>query len=273
VREGTKTPVAGAELEVLELGAGPPLLYLHGEDGIGPSRPLIETLAEHFTVIAPSHPAWGGSTRPRHLTETRDLAFVYADLLEQLDIEPLVVGASFGGWIAAELAIIGRTSLAGLVLVAPTGIKVGGREDRDFADIWMAGFGAEIASILYADPGSAPDMTKFEDDDFVELARAQEATARYCWKPYMHDPKLAHWLHRVTAPTLIVAGDSDHFVLAEGYYERYAELVGPSGAELRTLAGVGHRVEEEDPPALAELVVDFGKRITTEAMATSTGGD
>ena len=45
------------------------------------------------------------------------------------------------------------------------------------------------------------------------------ATARrlalLVWEPYMHNPKLRHRLHRVTAPTLFLRGESDGLVSAE----------------------------------------------------------
>ena len=98
-------------------------------------------------------------------------------------------------------------------------------------------------------------MTDLADDDYLYLATAQEATARYCWKPYMHDPKLAQWLRRVHAPTMLVHGAQDHFALLPEFYERYAALIGKDGARVEQLDGIGHRVEEEAPARLADLVL------------------
>ncbi len=262
--------VHDVELALVERGEGRRLLFLHGEDGLIWSEPLIEALAKDFRVTAPDHPAWGKSTRPRHITEVRDIASVYGEFLEGFEEPFLVVGCSFGAWVAAELAIASRVPLAGLVLAAPTGIKLGEREERDFADIWMADFPA-LLEILYGDPSRAPDLTALSDEEYLYLAVAQEATARYCWRPYMHDPKLRHRLRRITAPTLLLAGEADRFALRPDYYERYAELVGPSGAELRTIPGAGHRVEEEAPDELAELIVQFSGQAA--GLAASSGGN
>jgi pimeloyl-ACP methyl ester carboxylesterase len=268
--EGTKTQLGDVQLQVCELGEGPPLLFLHGEDGLAFSGPLIERLAVDFHVYAPSHPGWGDSTRPAYLTETRDLGLVYAELVEELGAAPTVVGCSFGAWVAAELGVLTRAPLAAQVLVAPTGVKMGSREDRDFADIWMADF-AELPTIFYGDPSQAPDLTDLAEDQYLYLARAQEATARFCWKPYMHDPKLGPWLRRIAAPSLVVAGAADRFALLDGYYDHYASLIGSSGAELQILPGIGHRVEEEAAVELADLIVDFSKRSTTGPVAASSG--
>jgi pimeloyl-ACP methyl ester carboxylesterase len=260
-------------LEVHELGEGTPLLYLHGEDGLLWSRPLIEDLSGSFHVIAPHHPAWGGSTRPEHVATVGDIARVYAELLEHVDGPVLVVGASIGGWIAAELALISRRPLRGLVLAAPTGIKLGDRETRDFADIYAAGFD-DLPRILYGERELAPDLTDRDPADYVYLAQAQEATARYGWAPYMHNPKLRHWLRRIDAPALVVGGSADRFVLTPDYVDGYASLIGADGAATAHLEGAGHRVEEEEPAELARLIRDFADGIVTTHAASlaSTGG-
>ena len=90
----------------------------------------------------------------------------------------------------------------------------------------------------------------------LEIARAEEAVARYCWSPYMHDPGLRHRLRRITAPTLVVSGTNDRFVLRPDYYETYARLIG-EGATLRKIDGAGHNVEEEMPDAVVALVNEF----------------
>src|SRR5207302_1145565 len=56
-----------------------------------------------------------------------DLAFHYLDLLDALELERAhLVGASFGGWIAAEIATMASHRLASLVLIDPVGIRVDG---------------------------------------------------------------------------------------------------------------------------------------------------
>ncbi|MBN9624060.1 MAG: alpha/beta hydrolase, partial [Actinobacteria bacterium] len=247
-----RVEVVGTPLEYEESGEGQALLFLHGEDGLIFSAAVREQLAANFRVIAPHHPGWGGSGRGRHLVETADLARMYAAWLEGFEAPPIVVGCSFGAWLAAEVAALRPAGLAGLVLIAPTGLKLGGRDEREFADIWMADMEG-LRDVLYADAAAAPALAELSDDDFRYLAQAQEATARYCWQPYMHNPRLAPWLGRVVVPTLLVHGTEDRFALLPDYYERYAGLIG-EGARVESLPGVGHRVEEEAPALLAELI-------------------
>ena len=85
-----RVTVGGADLQVRRLGQGPPLVFLHGEDGLLFCGPFLARLAEHFEVIAPSHPAWAGSTRPAHVRTLDDIAYLYLDLLQR----QAVVGAS-----------------------------------------------------------------------------------------------------------------------------------------------------------------------------------
>lgn len=248
--------VAGLSLDVRRSGAGRPLLFLHGEDGLQWSGPVVEELAATFEVTAPHHPGWGMTSRPAHVKDVDDLAYLYRELLEERSEPVVMVGCSFGAWLAAEIAVQRPTNLAALVLVAPTGIKLGARDERDFADIWAADF-ADLPEILYGDQSVAPALGELSDEEYLALARAQEATARYCWKPYMHDPKLLHRLRRVEVPTLVVSGDADRFSLIPDYYARYAALVGDGGASTEVLPRVGHRVEEEAPSELAALVAAF----------------
>src|SRR6266850_7253219 len=94
-----------ANIEILRRGKGRPILFLHPHIGMHGSQRFIDVLAREGQVIAPSHPGFGHSELPRGTSTVDDLAYFYLDLIEELDLRDLVlVGASFGGWIAAEIA-------------------------------------------------------------------------------------------------------------------------------------------------------------------------
>src|SRR6266852_1405249 len=129
--------VNGIRIEMIERGAGRPLLFLHPGIGIEPDAPVLHRLAAHARVIAPTHPGFGGSQAPTSFDTVDDLAYFYLDLIHELDLEDLaLVGVSFGGWIAAEIAIKSTARISHLALGNPVGIKVGSREHRDIADIF-----------------------------------------------------------------------------------------------------------------------------------------
>jgi pimeloyl-ACP methyl ester carboxylesterase len=263
----TTERVLGTDLRWERAGTGPPLLYLHGEDGFLFARPLLDELARHFTVIAPLHPAWHGPC-PRHIRVLDDLSYLYLELLDHLDISCPVVGSSIGGWIAAEMATKTEARISSLVLVAPLGIKTGDREHRTFVDIY-ATRASDLRSALYADAAKAPDLTAFDDDQFLALATAQEAVTRFGWEPYLHNPQLPARLARIRRPTLVVNGDSDRFVLDPDYYSTFSGLIGDN-ARLVTLPGVGHRVDEEAPARLGELIADFVHNLPSEPTQAVT---
>ena len=66
-----------------------------------------------------------------------------------------MIGFSFGGWIAAEVAAGGHPKLDRLVLVDPVGIKLGGREERDIVHFFNTN-PAELNRRAWHDPASRP---------------------------------------------------------------------------------------------------------------------
>src|SRR5690242_18716475 len=125
--ERRERSVRGTPVHVLSDGAGAPLLFLHGAGAGGRWLEFQQRLAKAHAVLAPSHPGHAGSPAAEWIEHISDLAFHYLDFLdaERLDRVHLV-GASFGGWIAAELATMASHRLATLTLIDPVGIKVDG---------------------------------------------------------------------------------------------------------------------------------------------------
>jgi pimeloyl-ACP methyl ester carboxylesterase len=248
--------VQGVQLEVVERGHGRPILWLHGEDGLDAEAPVLKTLASSARVVAPSHPGYGHSAEADGIDTVDDLAYLYLDLLAQLDArDAVVVGCSLGGWIASEMAVKCTGRISRLVLLAPLGIKVGDRETRDIPDIFAL-HPDEVLALQYHDPARARlDLATLSDDRLTVLARNREATALYAWEPYFHNPKLRARLHRVEVPTLLLWGAADRFVAAEYYGAAYRDAI--SGARLETIAGAGHFPHLEQPAAVAERIRTF----------------
>src|SRR5258706_8243359 len=118
--------IAGASIEIFRQGKGRPILFLHPHIGMHGSERFIERLARDAQVIAPSHPGFGHSELPRGMSTVDDLSYFYLDLIEELGLRDLVVvGASFGAWIAAEIATKTCEHLPGLDLTGAVRTKFG----------------------------------------------------------------------------------------------------------------------------------------------------
>jgi len=117
--------VGAIETDAIETGSGRPLLFLHaGEGPDAVADDYLQRLAAHFQVIAPFHPGFGSRPRPPAFRDVGDLAYFYLELADRLGLHDAVLaGASFGGWIAAEMAIRSSACFSQLVLVDPFGVK------------------------------------------------------------------------------------------------------------------------------------------------------
>ena len=256
--------VGPLELEALRRGSGRPILLIHGVDPVSPKAPFLEALAQHGEIVAPSHPGFGASPRPDDFDTMYDLVRLYLDVLDALPGKAAVIGFSFGGWIAAELAIVGHPKLDRLVLVDPVGVKLGGREERDIAHFFNTS-PAELERRAWHDPAARPEGVyglgwqnaideRMSDADMVRLARNWDALCLYAWRPHMFNPQLKHWLRRIAVPTLMLWGGSDGIV-TPAYGERYSALI--PGARFATIDRAGHHPELEQPDVFVEHVARF----------------
>lgn len=249
--------IQGIDLQVVRQGAGAPLLLLHGGDGPQSHLPFWQRLTEQFDVIAPIHPGFASSPIPEHFDALEDLVYLYLDLLDALDVRDVVlVGFAMGGWVAAELAVRNTTRLAQLMLVDAVGIKPGDRDRRDIADIFGTP-AAAVAQWLFHDPSRAPDLATMSDAQVTMLATDRIAHAMYTWDPYMHNPKLRYWLHRITVPTLLIWGASDG-VVSVAYAEAYRAMI--PGAQLVVIPEAGHLPHVEQPELLLRHILSFTAR-------------
>jgi pimeloyl-ACP methyl ester carboxylesterase len=249
--------MGGISVEALIAGAGPPLLFLHGGDYVAQNRPLLDRLAQRFRVVAPRHPGFGTTPRPSWFRSVSDIAYLYLDLLDRLDLhEAMLVGSSFGGWLALEIAVRSTARIAHLVLIDSLGLKFGGREERDIADIYALP-ADEVLRRTFTDPARfVPDYATLDDAELQAIAHDREATALYGWKPYMHNPALAHWLHRVTVPSLVLWGAEDGIV-APSYGEKLAAAL--PDARFEHIAGAAHYPQIEHPEAVADHIARFAQ--------------
>ncbi len=251
----TTVTIAGIEIELFERGAGAPILFLHGAGGVRPDDPFLALLAQNRHVVVPSHPGFGRSALPDWLDSVDDIAHVHLELLDQLGLREVdLIGTSIGGWIAAEMATKVPERFPHVVLIAPVGVKTGPVDKLDIPEMFAIPQD-KLQRLLFHDPDRfRPDFKALSDEQLAIMARNRETLALLAWEPYMHNPKLIHRLHRVTAPTLFLRGESDGLVSAD-YLERYARLV--PNSKFVTVAQAAHVPQLEQPQATADKVLAF----------------
>ena len=236
--------VRDVTVRMMRAGSGPPLVYLHGANGLPAWLPAFDTLAEHFEVFVPEHPGFGLSDNPPWLRNIGDLAMYYLDFLESLGTDRVnLVGHSLGGWTAAELAVRNGARVASHTLLAPAGVRVKGIPSGDNF-IWGP---EEAVRNLYHDQSFADRILAMPTtDEQTDLMLANRySAAKLGWEPRWFNPSLERWLHRITVPTLVIWGQQDKLFPSE-YAKRWGERI--AGSRIVVIPDCGHvpAVEKAD---------------------------
>src|SRR6202171_6354712 len=108
--------VRNVTIKLHRAGHGPTVLFLHGAGGVPQWLPFFDALAEHYELLVPEHPGFGGSAEPPWIRSTPDLVMFYPDLVEEAGLDRAhLIGNSLGGWLAAEMLIRDRSRFQSLV--------------------------------------------------------------------------------------------------------------------------------------------------------------
>ena len=248
--------IQGMKIEVERMGSGSPLLVLLSEEAAYErTSPFIAELARTHELVIPQAPGFGNSERPDWIGNPDDISYIYLDLVEKLGLKNIpVLGLSFGGWIAAEMAVKDDSFISKMVLVNPFGVKIGGPFDRDIQDIWTL-HPSKVAELKYYDTDFGKrDYSNTPEADVTIVARNLESFARFCWDPYMHNPKLKIRLPRIQLPVQFIWGENDG-VASAAYGKAYSQQI--PGASFVTVPKAGHYPQIEQPAAVAKLVNSF----------------
>jgi len=249
-----RADIAGVSLELVRQGQGRPLVFLHGMDGLEGSLDLVRRLSRNFEVVAPSHPGFGASELPARFDTVDDIAYLYLDLIKTLDLaDAIVVGMSFGGWVAAEMLIKSTHGISQAVLGAPLGLRGEDRRRNDMKDIFMMPMAA-AERLMQVTERPDVNLAAMDSDHLRRTLRNREAVSLFGWSPYLNDPKLRQRLHRIGVPTLVLWG-ADDALIPPHYGETYASAL--PDARLQTIDRCGHRIHVDQPEQLAQLILQF----------------
>ena len=249
------------ETEIATFGDGPPLVFLHGPWGLRNDQEFLEQLAVTHTVYAPKHPGTCAHDPEavHRIDDLWDLVVYYGELLDRLALKSTVlVGHSFGGLVASEIAAAMPERVAKLVLIDPVGLW---RDDVPVKN-WMLLSPDELRAALFADPKGAhaekffsvPKENAARIDARVDFIWSQACTGKFVWP--IPDKGLKKHIHRIAMPTLIVWGKADG-VTAPAYAEEFAKRI--AHAHVTLLDGAGHLPHFEQAQTVARAVGEFLK--------------
>ncbi|MDO0925322.1 alpha/beta hydrolase [Streptomyces sp. TG1A-8] len=229
-----------------------PFLLLHGGGGPATMTGFADLLAErtHSRVLLPTHPGFCGTPRNSALTSVSDLAKVYVAMLETLDLSDVtVIGNSFGGWLAAEIALQGSPRVSGGVIINGIGIEVDAAAATDVSGLTPA----EVLAHSFHDPRKAPMPSSTGG---TRPGPDIPALIGYTG-PTMSDPTLAKRLSDTHVPFHVLWGESDRIVTPD-YGRAYAAAIPMSTFTL--LPRTGHMPQVETPEELLGTLLDLGNK-------------
>lgn len=240
-------------------GAGAPLVYLHGAGGVTADDPLLAALARTHTVYAPFVPGYGDSEECGEIRDMLDFTLHTWDVVAALGLrDPVLVGHSMGGMIAAEMAAVQPNDVSRLALIAPAGLW---DDARPIADLFAA-MPYEMPALLFHDAEAGAAMLTagrdVTDPNFLQTylvtnARQLGMAGRILFP--IPERGLKQRLYRIQAKTVIVWGDSDRLI-PPAYAHAFKKAIG--GAELVSIPEAGHMVTLERPAAVAEAIARLG---------------
>jgi pimeloyl-ACP methyl ester carboxylesterase len=251
------------------------VLLLHGQPGSARDWDLVVgAIAARAPVVAIDRPGWDGHTPPGDLATSARAA---AEALEAAGASgATVAGLSFGGAVAAWLAVERPELVGSLVLIAPAA----NRDSLQPVDRLLAapvvGYIASAAVLS----GAALALTSgrirrrlesaFSLPDDYLLATARRLRGPAAWNSFVVEqrallrdlPILEGRLGRIEAPTTVVIGTSDTVVPVEAG-RRLARQI--PDARLVEISGGHHVLPAEHPERLAELILAAGRSDPTGA--------
>jgi pimeloyl-ACP methyl ester carboxylesterase len=248
-----------APVRYFEGGAGPALVFLHGAGGLTGEDPFLTALATKHHVFAPLIPGYGDSDEAPEIRDMLDFTLHSWDVVEALGLkDPILVGHSMGGMIAAEMAAVAPHDVSRLALIAPAGLW----DDAHPIPDMFATLPFEMPALLFHDAvAGAAILTAgrdVEDPGFLQAylvtnARQLGMAGRILFP--IPERGLHQRLYRIKAKTVVIWGDSDRLI-PPTYAHAFKK--GIADARLVSIPEAGHMVTLEKTAQVVEAVESLG---------------
>ena len=263
----------GVRLHYIEMGKGPPVIFLHGNGSMVEDMLIsgvMHQAAAAYRAISFDRPGFGYSERPQQRSWTAAAqAALFARAFAQLGIgSPIVVGHSWGTLVALTLALNHPGSVSGLVLASgyyfptartdvaifspPSLPLLGDVISYTVAPIIGEFIGWPLIAKMFAPQSVSPKFQRefpmalalrpsqikaFSQDTAHMLAAAQQLSPRYA---------------SIKCPTVIMAGDADRIVDIERQAQRLHGTI--PGSRLDVFSGAGHMIHHLDPGRIVKAI-------------------
>lgn len=243
-------------------GGGEPLLLLHGIGGdLHVWEPVRPALARERDVIAVDLPGFGLSPQLPDRVEPSPaaLAVAVAELLDELGLDaPHVAGNSLGGWIAFELAKLGRAR--SVTALSPAGLwrrplLADGEPARNRARQTARRLAPLLPALLATRAGRRLLLAQnFAHPERIPAAEALRIAVSYVSAAAYDATNLAMRRNRLTGteqleiPITVAWGELDRLL-------RRAEVDAP-GVRTLILEGCGHTPMWDDPELVSRVLLE-----------------
>lgn len=271
IATGTQIVIGGYTLHMLDEGpsTGPVVLLIHGFGAASFSwRHQRQALLDAgFRVITPDLLGSGASERvagPVYTTQMQ--AGLMLALMDACDLpQAIVVGHSYGGRVALQMALLAPQRIRALGLISPEAFATERPAVARWLQVPILGYALAFYSTSPRLVASGLKMVSRQHgwiDDravagYAAPVRVRDSALTQVWQG--HSPKdgrlpvYAH-LRDITATTLIIWGGNDP-VFPASDAERLARIL--PATELHVLPDVGHIPQEEAADTVSALLVTF----------------
>ena len=237
------------------------VVFLHGAFGLQ-WDPFLDALASRTPSTPRSIPARRPARPTRSSRSTHSgtsSSTTTSSSTSSASSRPRIIGHSFGGMVAAEIAATNPDRVSKLVLIDPIGLW---RDDHPVRN-WMATPFGDLPKYLFADQNNpmaqmiaaASRITEMSDEQLdvqIQIMWSLACTGKFVWP--IPDRGLHKRLHRITAPTLVIWGKQDGIISPE-YADEFASRIASARVEL--IDNAGHLPQFEQLGGVSKLVDDF----------------